>query len=55
MSHNERSQGLAIERPISYSGKSQDERQERMRQLANVVIDIFVAQRSQESYLAGAA
>jgi hypothetical protein len=55
MFSNERSEGLAIERPLLHYGKSHDEQQERMRQLANVFIDMFIAQRSEEPVLAEAA
>ena len=55
MASNDQKEGLAIERPILHYGKANDEQQERMRQLAIIFIDMFIAQRSNESVLAEAA
>lgn len=46
---NERSQGLAKAQPVLNYSNSHDERQERMRHLANVFIDMYQAERSKES------
>jgi hypothetical protein len=54
MSSDERSQGLATGQPLPDHERIDHERQERMRQLAYVLIDIFIAQ-SKALSLAGAA
>jgi hypothetical protein len=54
MSSDERSQGLATEQPLPDHERIDHERQESMRQLAYVLIDIFIAQ-SKTLSLAGAA
>lgn len=46
MYSDERTQGLAPAQPLINYEDPQDERRERMRQLANVAIDIFLASRS---------
>jgi hypothetical protein len=48
MYSDERTQGLNLAQPVQHED-SQDQRQERMRQLANVAIDIFLASRSANS------
>jgi hypothetical protein len=48
MYSDERSQGLAPEQPVLYYENSQDQRQERMRQLANVFIDMYLKSRPVE-------
>jgi hypothetical protein len=45
MYSDERTQGLAPAQPVLQYEDSQDQRQERMRQLANIAIDIFLASR----------
>ncbi len=46
MYSDERTQGLAKATPILEYEESDDRRHERMRQLANIVIDMFLASRS---------
>jgi hypothetical protein len=54
MPSDERSQELATEQPVSDCTEHNIERQERMRQLAYVLFDIFIAQ-SKASVLDGGA
>ncbi len=53
MSSNERSKGLAKEPPILHYDRPYDEHQVRMRQLANVLIDMFLAERASEAEMRG--
>lgn len=45
MSSNERSRRLAPEQPVQDPGEHDSERRERIRQLANVLLNIFLTQK----------